>query len=53
MTLTDCAVPGEQFDIAMEVYAGHDGLEYTLDQKHAKYMIPGTDICEFPDNIMQ
>ena len=53
ITLTNCAVAGEIYDIAMEVYAGHDGLAHTLDQKHAKYIIPGFEVSEFPDNIMQ
>lgn len=53
ITLTKSAKDGEIYEIVMEVYAGHDGLEDCLDQIHRKIIIPETPITEFPDDVNQ
>lgn len=53
ITLTHSGRIGEKFEIAMEVYAGHDGLENTLDQEHVRYVIPERNVEPFPDYINQ
>lgn len=53
ITLTNCADGGESFEIAMEVYAGHDGLENSLEQEHAKVILSENDLKEFPDDVFQ
>ena len=53
ITLTDCSKGGERFEIAMEAYAGHDGLENTLDQEHTKLVLSQEDLKEFPIDTTQ
>lgn len=53
ITLTDCAGDGEVFDIAMEVYAGHDGLEDCLAVDHRRLVIPEENPQEFPEDVTQ
>jgi alpha-mannosidase len=52
ITLSECAVCGAKYDIAIEAYAGHDGLADTLDQPHAMAIIPDQDY-EFHDDVKQ
>ena len=53
IVLSKSAKAGEVFDVAMEVYAGHDGLENCLDVIHRRIIIPGENIAEFPDDELQ
>lgn len=53
ITLTRCADGGEKYEIAMEIYAGHDGLKYSLDQVHSRFVMSESDLEEFPENITQ
>lgn len=53
ITLTDCAKGGERYEVAMEVYAGHDGLKNTLEQEHSKLVLSEEDLKEFPDDVTQ
>ncbi|MDD6483163.1 MAG: glycoside hydrolase family 38 C-terminal domain-containing protein [Clostridiales bacterium] len=53
ITLTDCSKGGERFKIAMEAYAGHDGLENTLDREHTKLVLSQEDLKEFPEDTEQ
>lgn len=53
ITLTECASGGERFEIAMEVYGGHDGLENTLEQEHTNLVLSAKDLEDFPDDVNQ
>jgi len=53
ITLSRGAIAGQEYDIAIEAYGGHDGLEDTLDQIHGFAIIPDCDNYEFPDNVKQ
>lgn len=53
ITLVDVAKGGEHFDIVMEAYAGHDGLENTLEQEHNVLVLSEDDLKEFPDDVFQ
>lgn len=53
ITLSERAKAGQEYDIALEVYGGHDGLENTLDQIHGFAILPGSNDYEFPDNVKQ
>ncbi len=52
--LTECAKTGETFQVAMEVYAGHDGDRPKIfQQKHSAILLPGDNREDFGDNINQ
>lgn len=53
ITLSQNAVAGQEYDIALEVYGGHDGLEDTLDQIHGFAILPECKNYEFPDDVKQ
>lgn len=53
ITLTECAVGGEHYDIAMEVYAGHCGLDNSLLLERAKPIFSPADTEEFKENVPQ
>lgn len=56
ITLTKSARAGEVFHIAMEVYAGHDGVEKNgllVSPKNFTILIPEENITEFPEDITQ
>ncbi len=49
ITLSKNAVPGEKYNIAMEVYAGHTGEVDPLLCEHYRMIIPGENNTEFPE----
>lgn len=49
ITLSKNAVPGEKYNIAMEVYAGHSGEVDPLLCEHYRMIIPGENNTEFPE----
>jgi len=54
VTLTRCAKGGEVFEIALEVYAGHDGENPAMLRAcNAIFMMPDEDNSEFPENVTQ
>ncbi len=57
ITLAETANGGEHYDIAMEVYAGHSGLDGIPETANVlpcfRIMIPEEQIQEFPENVTQ
>lgn len=56
ITLTKSARAGEVFHIAMEVYAGHDGVKgngLLGSPKNFTILIPEENITEFPEDVTQ
>ena len=53
ITLAQSADAGQEYDIVLEVYGGHDGLEDTLNQIHGFAILPDSNNYEFPDGIKQ
>ena len=57
ITLTNCAKAGEVFQIAMEVYAGHNGGKHSrvtlVNESNAVILIPEENITDFPEDVNQ
>jgi len=56
ITLTNCAKTGDVFEIAMEVYAGHDGVKKNgllVSPSNTRILVPEENITEFPGDVMQ
>ena len=56
ITLTNSAKAGEVFSIAMEVYAGHNGVKgngLLVSPKNYNILIPEKNITEFPEDVNQ
>lgn len=49
-TLTKNAVPGDTYEIAMEVYAGHSGGEDPMCRDHYRIIIPEENYQEFQES---
>ena len=50
ITLSKKAVPGDTFEIAMEVYAGHSGGEDPICRDHYRIIIPEENYHEFEES---
>lgn len=56
ITLTNCAKADDIFEIAMEVYAGHDGVKKNgllVSPNNIRILVPEENIMEFPEDVMQ
>ena len=53
ITLSRNAVENESFSIAMEMYAGHSGIKFELEQEHTMCVIPESVLEEFPSDQTQ
>lgn len=53
ITLSRYAGENENFSIAMEMYAGHSGIKFELEQEHAVCVIPENILEEFPTDQTQ
>lgn len=56
ITLTNSAKAGEVFDIAIEAYAGHDGVKANgllVSPCNFTILVPEENITEFPDDVTQ
>jgi len=53
ITLSENAKPGEIYNIAMELYAGHSGQVNLMKRDHFQVVIPEEGLEEFPEDVNQ